>query len=76
MANLQGGSQQITINGGNITVGGDIITAVNDHQITSNDDLISYIFVHTNSGDTVTMTILRQGKEMKVQVTIGIFPTQ
>ena len=75
-ANLLGGSQQITINGGNVTVGGDVITAVNDHQITSNDDLISYIFVHTNSGDTVTMTILRQGKEMKVPVTIGIFPTQ
>ena len=75
-ANLLGGSQQITINGGNVTVGGDVITAVNDHQITSNDDLISYIFVHTNSGDTVTMTILRQGKEMKVPVTIGVFPTQ
>lgn len=75
-ANLQGGNNQITVNGGTLTVGGDIITAVGNHVITSNDDLISYIFLHTNSGDTVTLTILRQGKEIKVPVTIGTFPTQ
>ena len=75
-ANLQGGTNQISVNGGTMTVGGDIITAVGDHAITSNDDLISYIFLHTNAGDTVTLTILRQGKEIKVPVTIGVFPTQ
>ena len=75
-ANLQGENNQITVHGGTLTVGGDIITAVGNHVITSNDDLISYIFLHTNSGDTVTLTILRQGKEIKVPVTIGTFPTQ
>ncbi len=75
-ANLKGGSQQITINGSNVVVGGDIITKINDHLITSNTDLISYVFIHTNSGDSVPLTILRQGKEMTVQVTVGVFPAQ
>jgi S1-C subfamily serine protease len=75
-ANLLGGSKQITVNGSIIVVGGDIITKINDHLITSNSDLISYVFIHTNSGDTVPLTILRQGKEMTVQITVGVFPAQ
>lgn len=74
-AGLLAGTDQTTINGNNVILGGDIITAVNDHAINSMDDLIAYIFIHTNANDNVTLTILRQGKVMKLPLTIGIFPT-
>lgn len=75
-AGLLAGTNQTTINGNDVVLGGDIITAVNDHAINSMDDLIAYVFIHTNANDNVTLTILRQGKVMKVPLTVGIFPAQ
>jgi S1-C subfamily serine protease len=40
------------------------------------DDLSSYLFLHTTSGQTITLSILRGGKQMTVKVTTGILPAQ
>lgn len=49
---------------------GDIITAVDDQQITSADGLILAIRSH-NVGDTVQITLVRNGREQTVSVTLG-----
>ncbi len=68
---LQGGNTQKTILGSSITLGGDIITAINNQRITNTDDLLSYLEQHTLPGQTINFTIIRNGQQQTVQVTIG-----
>jgi S1-C subfamily serine protease len=41
----------------------DIITAINGTQLTSMEDLIGYLARNTSPGDTVTLSVLRNGNE-------------
>ena len=53
-----------------VTKGGDLITAIDEHSITSFDDVLIYLTRFTSPGDTIQLTILREGKERKVGVTL------
>jgi S1-C subfamily serine protease len=75
-AGLLGSTQQTTINGQSVQVGGDVITAVNGQPVQTMDDLSAYLFLHTTAGQSVTLSILRGGKQMTVKVTTGILPAQ
>jgi S1-C subfamily serine protease len=70
-AGLKASSKSVTINGQNVTVGGDIITAVNGQTVTSIDDLRSDL-AQLPSDHPLTLTVLRDGKEMQVQVQPGL----
>jgi serine protease Do len=61
---------------GNPTTAGDIITAIEGKTITRFEDLVSYLFNNTQPGQTVTLTVIRDGKETPVKVTLGTQPTQ
>jgi serine protease Do len=73
---IRGGDMPIT----NITgfeelrLGGDIILNVDDQRVNKTDDLLSYIETHKQVGDTVTMTILRDGKLINVDLVLGSRP--
>jgi S1-C subfamily serine protease len=41
--------------------GGDVVTALDKQNITKTDELITYIDQHTKPGDTVTLTVYRDG---------------
>jgi serine protease Do len=58
------------------TVGGDIITAIDGQTINSMSDIIAYLAIHTQVGQTVTLTIMRNGQTQTVQVTLGSRPSQ
>lgn len=75
-ANLQASNTTVTINGVQGSVGGDVITAIDGQTINSMSDIIAYLAIHTQVGQTVTLTILRDGKTQSVQVTLGNRPTQ
>jgi 2-alkenal reductase len=75
-AGLQGSDHQVTISGQPAVVGGDVITAINGQTINSFEDLSSYLLNNTQVGQTVTLTILRQGQEKTVQLTLGALPQQ
>jgi S1-C subfamily serine protease len=68
---LKAGSTQTSILGSTVTTGGDIITAINGTRITNTDDLLSYIEQHTLPGQNVNFTVIRNGQEQTVSVTIG-----
>jgi len=54
---------------------GDIITEIDGKPIKGISELSAY--VDTKSvGDTVTLTVLRDGNTMKVNVTLGAWPIQ
>ncbi len=52
---------------------GDIITAVNDQRLDANTSL-RQVLLQYRPGDTVELTILRNGQEQKVTVTLGERP--
>ncbi len=72
-AGLRGGSDQIDTNLMGVcpaTVGGDLILAIDDQPVSRFDDLLIYLERHTSPGDTVTLTVLRNGEEREVDVTL------
>ncbi len=54
--------------------GGDYITSINGVQIKTSDELLSYLVFETNAGDTVDLTILRNGEEKVLPLTLGERP--
>jgi S1-C subfamily serine protease len=55
--------------------GGDVIVAVDGHDITSIDDLASYLDTQKRVGDTVTLKVIRDGKEMTLDATLAEWPS-
>ena len=73
-AGLRGSDEQISINGLNAFIGGDIIVQMNDEPISDFDDLLAYIVRQTSVGQTVTLQILRDGEVEEVEVTLQARP--
>jgi len=71
-AGLIAGSK--TTNIPNLLAGGDLITAVDGMPVIVYGDLISYVVNHKSPGDQVTLTIIRDGTEMEVPLTLGKRP--
>jgi serine protease Do len=74
-AGLQGSNKQVTIQGQNANVGGDVITAIDNQPVVQMDDLIAYLADHTQVGQKVTLTIIRNGKQQTVDVTLAARPS-
>jgi len=70
MAGLHGSDRQVTIDGQDVNVGGDVITAIDNTSVKAMDDVIVYLADHTNVGQKVTLKVLRDGEEMSVEVTL------
>jgi len=73
-ANLQGGTQQVTVAGQTVTIGGDIIIALSGTRIKGIDDLSTFLEEHTSAGDTIDVTIIRNGQTMTLPLKIGTRP--
>ena len=54
--------------------GGDLIVAVDDQPVKSSDDLIAYLVFETRVGDIIELTILRDGVEVVLPLTLGARP--
>jgi S1-C subfamily serine protease len=74
-AGLRGGQQQITVSGVPMLAGGDIVVAINEAEVRDFDDVVNYLASHTNVGDVVTLTVVRERKEITVGVTLEERPT-
>ena len=68
---LKGGTSQISILGSTVTIGGDIIIGINGTTIINTDSLLSYLEENTLPGQTVNFTVIRDGQNQAVSVTIG-----
>ena len=73
-ANLQGGTQQVTVAEQTVTIGGDIIIALSGTRIKGIDDLSTFLEEHTSAGDTIDVTIIRSGQTMTLPLKIGTRP--
>ncbi len=73
-AGIRGGTQMVRVGGYRIPVGGDIITAVNGHPVPTLQELNVYLDSQTRVGETVEVTLFREGQEMRVNVTLAERP--
>jgi 2-alkenal reductase len=71
-AGIRAGTQTTSIQG--LEAGGDLVTAVDGHSINNFNDFYSYLVTNKQPGDTVVLSILRDGKQMDVTVTLGRRP--
>ncbi len=58
----------------NLKPGGDLIIAINNYPIHEFNALLSYLISETQVGQTVTITVLRNGKEVDIPIIIGARP--
>lgn len=73
-AGVQGAQEQVIVGNRRILTGGDIITAINDTAVTSWNDLTEYLALNTAVGDIVTLTLLRNGNELQLDLTLTTQP--
>lgn len=56
--------------------GGDLIIAIEDRPVRDFDDLLIYLYRSGSPGDVVKLTVLRDGREVVVPLTLGTRPRQ
>lgn len=59
---------------GRLLPGGDLIVAVNGQPVANPDDLISFLVYETEVGQTITLTVLRDGAPTEIPLTLGERP--
>lgn len=69
-AGIRGGTRIVLVGWQELHIGGDVLTAIDGTPVTSNSDLTLLLNRH-RPGDTVTVTIVRDGKKMNVKATLG-----
>jgi len=74
-AGLRAGSARARSSlGVDLILGGDIVTAVDGVPIRSSDELVAYTALRARPGETRKLTVLRDGKEMTINLTFGTRP--
>ena len=69
-AGLRGGKQEVQIGNAQVLVGGDLIMSI-DGQPVEHDDAISRALARKRAGDTLELTIFRNGRTVNVRVKLG-----
>lgn len=73
-AGIRNPGQRVLVDGATVPTSADIITAVNNEPITSFSSLIAYLASSTRPGDTVNVTVWRNGQEVVLPVTLAPRP--
>jgi S1-C subfamily serine protease len=74
-AGIEGGSTPVTIEGAEVTVGGDIVVEAEGKKITDMEQIIELVN-QKKPGEEVTLKYLRDGKEKTATVTLGKRPAK
>ena len=59
---------------GGLEAGGDLIVAIDGRPLTTFNDLISYLVSSTQVGQTVVITVQREGERVDLKLTVGARP--
>ncbi len=70
-AGLRTASNPTTVDGVSVPRSVDIITAIDGTPVTGMADLIGYLALNTDPGQTVTMTVLRDGQTLSLPVLLS-----
>lgn len=73
-AGVKGSTNTVSISGVQVGTGGDIVVGVDNQKITNEGQLRAYIENNTKPGQTVTLTVLRNGQRQNIQVQLSQRP--
>lgn len=73
-AGLRGATDSVQVHGTTYGVGGDVIVGIDGRHVRTIDDLLSYLALRTSVGDEVTLTVIRDGSERRVEMRLGERP--
>jgi len=71
---LQGGTKQVVVAGALVTVGGDIVIAINGTRIISIDDLSTYLEEYTLPSQTIDVAVVRNNQVTIIAVKLETRP--
>jgi S1-C subfamily serine protease len=74
-AGLRGGDNPTRIEGQTVPLGGDILLELDNNQIRKLDDILVYLQREKTVGDTMQVTILRDGTEMNIDLVLEARPS-
>jgi S1-C subfamily serine protease len=69
-AGLHGGKQMMQIGNAQLSVGGDLIMSI-DGKPVDRDDAISRAMARKHAGDTLELTVFRNGRTLNIRVVLG-----
>jgi len=69
-AGIRGGTRSVLAGLQELRIGGDLLIAVNGKAVTNQNDL-NLMLNRAQPGDTIALTIMRDGKKLNVPVTLG-----
>jgi S1-C subfamily serine protease len=75
VAGVQGGTTPMQLGGREIALGGDVVLAIDDREVRKIDDVLGYLQQATEVGETVTLTVWRDGQIIEIPVTLGARPS-
>ena len=73
-AGIRGAQREVRLGRYDIPIGGDILIAIDGNKIREMEDLVKYLETETVVGQSVNLTIVRDGQEQTVQVELGEQP--
>jgi serine protease Do len=76
-AGVRGGSERISTNMMGVCPeqrGGDLILAIDNQPVIRFDDILIYLERYTSPGDQVVLTVIRDGQEREIAVTLSARP--
>jgi len=76
LAGIRKGTELVLIGGVYVFIGGDVIVAIDGQSIKSVIDLVFYLDVKTQVGDTIHVTILRGGQELTIPAVLQERPIE
>jgi S1-C subfamily serine protease len=74
-AGVQGGNTPAQLAGREIPLGGDVVLGIDNRDVRKIDDVLGYLQQATQVGDTVTLTVWRDGQIIEIPVTLGARPS-
>ncbi len=75
-AGLHGVTDQVVVQGRRVETGGDVIIGIDGQPVANFEDILVYIALNTTPGQTVTLTIIRNGQQRDVELTLEPRPDE
>jgi S1-C subfamily serine protease len=70
VAGLQAGNQSTNVRGREIELGGDVIVGIDDKKVRKIQDILNYLAQEASVGDTIPLTVIRDGERQEVELTL------
>lgn len=73
-AGVQPGGVEVKIRGRDVTLGGDVIVGIGGKEVRDITDILTYLARDAEVGETIDLTVLRDGREVNVPLTLSKRP--